>query len=115
LLERLRAAGKIVGIVSNWHAGLHTILADLGLTRLVDFVAVSADVGFRKPHPEIFNAALRQSGVPASSVVHVGDTFEEDVVGALAAGIVPVHLTESASKESLCCSIRDLSELADLI
>jgi putative hydrolase of the HAD superfamily len=115
LLERLRAEGKRVGIVSNWHGGLHSLLADLDLTRLLDFVVVSADVGYRKPHPEIFHAALRQCGVGASSVVHVGDTWEEDVVGARAVGILPVHLTQDALKEGSHRTIRELGQLAEFL
>lgn len=115
LLERLRGTGKRVAIVSNWSAGLHRILADLGLTRLVDFVVVSADVGYRKPHPEIFQVALRQSGAPASSVVHVGDTWEEDVLGARAVGIAPVHLTREGSKEGDHRTVRDLEELSEFL
>jgi putative hydrolase of the HAD superfamily len=115
LLERLRGAGLKVAIVSNWHGGLHAILQDLGVTRLVDFVVVSADVGYRKPHPEIFHVALRQSGVPAASVLHVGDTWDEDVLGAQAVGIVPVHLTRDGTREGSHRTIRDLSELAAIV
>jgi REG-2-like HAD superfamily hydrolase len=117
LLRALRARGMKLAIVSNWHGGLHRIVASVGLTELVDFVVVSADVGFRKPHPEIFQVALRQGGVPASSVVHVGDTWDEDVVGASAAGIIPIHLASGSEPPRThdARTIRDLSELAALV
>jgi putative hydrolase of the HAD superfamily len=93
LLRGLRDRGLTVGIVSNWHGGLHRILTEVGLVDMVDFVVCSADVGYRKPHPEIFHEALRKCGTPPSAVVHVGDTWAEDVVGARAVGILAVHLT----------------------
>jgi putative hydrolase of the HAD superfamily len=118
LLQSLRARGLKVAIVSNWHGGLNRIVSALGLADLVDFVVCSADVGFRKPHPEIFQVALRQSGVPASAVVHVGDTWDEDIVGAARVGITPVHLTNGAppaTDRGAHLAIRELSEITDFI
>jgi putative hydrolase of the HAD superfamily len=118
LLRELRARGKKIAIVSNWHAGLHRIVSAVGLDDLVDFVVCSADVGFRKPHPEIFHVALRQGGVPPSAVVHVGDTWEEDVLGAQAVGIEAVHLTSSPMPvrgPAKHHTIADLSEIAGLV
>jgi len=40
-----------------------------------------------KPDPRIFAEALRELGVPASEVLHVGDSFEADVRGASMAGM----------------------------
>jgi putative hydrolase of the HAD superfamily len=117
LLRALRARGFKVGIVSNWHAGLHRIVSDVGLVELVDFVVCSADVGFRKPHPAIFETALRMSGARASSSVHVGDTWAEDVVGALSVGIMPVHLANDGNRRAGTPhrTIGELSELAALV
>jgi len=47
----------------------------------------SAEAGARKPDPAIFEAALALAGCSAPEAVHVGDTREEDVEGAEAAGI----------------------------
>lgn len=49
-------------------------------------VVSSADVGVRKPDPRIFHEAARGLGVPASKLLHVGDRWELDVEGAIAAG-----------------------------
>jgi len=61
----------------------------------VGVVIDSAVVGVSKPDPAIFALALDALGMPTadrSTVVHVGDSLRYDVVGALAAGVRPVHL-----------------------
>ncbi len=45
-----------------------------------------------KPHREIFEEALRISGCAAGEVIHIGDSYDTDVVGARSAGIRPVLL-----------------------
>jgi HAD superfamily hydrolase (TIGR01509 family) len=47
----------------------------------------SADVGFLKPHPAIFHAALECLGVTTSETIFVGDRIETDIVGAHALGM----------------------------
>lgn len=49
-------------------------------------VVSSSDLGFAKPDPTIFREAASRLGVPPSELLHVGDRWELDVVGALAAG-----------------------------
>ena len=56
------------------------------------FMIASADAGSKKPSPKIFELALERAGVEPSRVVHVGDTFATDVLGARRAGIRGVML-----------------------
>jgi putative hydrolase of the HAD superfamily len=61
----------------------------------VGVVVDSAVVGVAKPDPGIFAIALDALAVPAdqrATAIHVGDALRYDVAGALAAGIIPVHL-----------------------
>ena len=83
-----RASGIRVVIVSNWDVSLHGVLDRLGL--IADAVVTSAQAGARKPSPEIFLWAL--AGVRPADALHVGDSVDEDVAGARAAGIEPVLL-----------------------
>ena len=54
---------------------------------------VSADtVRAYKPHQEIFGKALRLSSCAPDETVHIGDSYDTDVVGARSAGIRPVLL-----------------------
>ena len=52
----------------------------------------SAEVGVSKPSPEIFETALKKAGVEAKSCIHVGDDYEDDIVGASNAGIASIWL-----------------------
>jgi len=89
-LTALRERGLIVGAVSNWVWNLPELLHALDLVSHFDFIAASARIGFEKPHPRIFQWALDQAGVPAESVIHVGDHVDADVEGARAVGIAGV-------------------------
>jgi putative hydrolase of the HAD superfamily len=96
LLDELHARGLTVGLVSNLFDPPHLIrgtFAQLGVLERLDAVALSAEVGKRKPHPEIFRHALAELGVPASDAVHVGDRVREDVGGAAAVGLRTIQAT----------------------
>ena len=94
-LAQLRAAGARVVVVSNWDVSLHDVLAQTGLASLLDGTITSAEFGAAKPAPAIFAAALELAGAAAAAALHVGDSFDEDVLGARGAGIEPVLLVRA--------------------
>lgn len=87
LLDALRSRGIKLGVISNWTGDLEIVLESVALHSAFDFVIDSAHYGYEKPHPEIFNEALRRAGVSARQALHVGDSPGHDVEGALAAGL----------------------------
>ncbi len=89
-LSGLRDRGLSLVAVSNWDCSLPRVLDGCGLGELLDGTITSAEAGSRKPDPRIFEQALELAGCDASDALHVGDTAEEDVVGARAAGIRPL-------------------------
>lgn len=69
-----------------------------------------------KPHRELFDKALEISGCTFEQVIHVGDSYQSDVIGAIAAGIRPVLLDRKGGWESLGITIAEnLSEVLDLL
>ncbi len=86
-LAALRDRGLRTVCVSNWDISLSAVLERCGLSAVLDAVVCSAEVGARKPHPAIFERALAIAGCSAEQAVHVGDTPDEDIAGARAAGI----------------------------
>jgi putative hydrolase of the HAD superfamily len=86
-LAELRGMGQRLVCVSNWDISLPEVLDRCGLGGDLDGVVTSAAVGARKPDPRIFEAALELAGCAAEEALHVGDTPEEDLDGARAAGV----------------------------
>ena len=82
-----------IGLVSNFDHPRHVrnILADHKLEPFFDTIIISAEVGVKKPNPAIFSFALEQTGLSNNEVIYVGDT-NEDIAGAIAAGIRPIFL-----------------------
>jgi putative hydrolase of the HAD superfamily len=105
-LEELRGRGLRLVCVSNWDYALPEVLDRVGLLGLLDGVVTSAAVGAAKPDPRIFEAGLRVAGCDAAEALHVGDSSEEDVAGAAAAGIQALRLDRSGGG--------DISSLAEI-
>lgn len=90
VLAELRSRGVILGVISNWTGDLEDVLRRIGLHAPFDVIVDSARFGHEKPHPEIFAEALRRAGVGAQHALHVGDSIEHDVDGAIGSGLRPV-------------------------
>lgn len=102
-LDRMRAAGLGLVLVSNAPPGLPAMFAELGLARRLDHLVVSGLLGVEKPDPRIFLEALRVSGARADATVHVGDLPGVDVAGARSAGIRPVLVDPADLHGDLDC------------
>ena len=131
------------GIISNSDDRVPSVLSSLGLRISskrhgvavspemerrneafhIDLVAMSYDVGFSKPTPEIFNAALHLSGqeiLADSQLIHVGDNIEQDCHGAMNAGWQAIILANRRSEDSATVpegivSLQDLDELSAIL
>jgi putative hydrolase of the HAD superfamily len=111
-IEAARAAGLRVVVASNWDVSLHDVLARVGLTPLLDGIVTSAEVGARKPAAAVFESALRLAGAAPSQALHVGDSVDEDVHGALRAGIEVVLLSRDGREAP--AGVRRISSLREL-
>jgi HAD superfamily hydrolase (TIGR01509 family) len=113
-LDRLRAAGLRLGVVSNSDGRVEEALVAAGVRECFDVVLDSALVGVEKPDPAIFRAALDALGVAPAEALYVGDLYEVDVVGARAAGMEAVLLVPDAAVPGPDCRRYDsLVVLAD--
>lgn len=113
-LARLRAAGLGIGLVSNTNRDLNEVLDVFALRELVDGAVTSAQVGLFKPAPEIFAAALACIGAAADETVMVGDSYRDDVEGALAAGLSAVLLDRDGLKQAAAPGARAVLCMASL-
>ena len=88
LLEQLQGKYRL-GIVTNFMDGpiARRVFDDLGYEAIFDSFVVSAEVGYQKPAPILFQRALEELGSKPENTIMVGDTYEADVVGAHRAGM----------------------------
>jgi putative hydrolase of the HAD superfamily len=87
LLAMLRHRAAIGIVTNNLLDEQRNKLSVCGLAPYVDALVASEDVGVSKPNPEIFRLALRRLGVEAHDAVMVGDSWQNDIAGAVAAGV----------------------------
>jgi putative hydrolase of the HAD superfamily len=92
VLEEIARRSIRVGLISNWDHTARKILDRLDLSRFLDPIVVSSEVGHAKPAPEIFRIALELAGVAPQECLYVGDNYYDDAVGARGAGMEPLIL-----------------------
>jgi putative hydrolase of the HAD superfamily len=113
-LDRLRAAGLRLGIVSNSDGRVEEALRAAKIRDRFDVILDSALVGVEKPDPAIFRAALTALGVAPQDALYVGDLYDVDVVGARAAGMEAVLLVPDVTAPGpQCRRVQSLVALAD--
>ena len=79
--------GRTSGLV------LRKVLDHYGLLGYFTVLTYSDEIGYRKPHPEIFQETLRRAGSDPAESVHVGDNPVDDVAGAKAVGMRAIHFS----------------------
>lgn len=120
-LARLASTYRMA-VVSNFDHGptVEAALADCGIRERFDAVIVSADVGWRKPHPEIFRGALRRMEAAPEDAVFVGDTPDADVVGPHGVGMDTIWIDRGSGPlppgaAQPTHTVRRFAEVADLL
>ena len=90
-VRALRRRGIRVGVLTNGASDFQRRkLETSGVGAEVDAVAVSGELGVAKPHERAFELALDLLGTDAGETAMVGDSLENDVLGAMRAGLAAV-------------------------
>jgi putative hydrolase of the HAD superfamily len=93
-LIHLKAHGYHLGVISN---GLtikqYEKLVRLGLHHFFDSVVTSQQTNVEKPDIAIFEMALEKMGCKAENSIMIGNSFSDDILGAINAGMSAVYLT----------------------
>jgi len=110
-LDALAARGIKLGIISNWDERLAPLLRAMRLYERFEVVVVSCEVGFCKPSTVPFDQAVLKLQCPRGSILHVGDNYETDVLGAQAAGFRGLELRRNSAEPSE----RQIRTLLDLL
>ena len=115
-LDALRDRGYRLGVISNFDARLFGLLEGLGIADYFDPIVASSRAGAAKPAPAIFRHALTTCGVKAEQAVHVGDTYELDVLGAQGAGVAAILIDRVERDTPPDCPVgRSLDEVPGLL
>jgi FMN phosphatase YigB (HAD superfamily) len=89
-LNALRAAGYLVGIAGNQTATEEEQLRAMDLP--VDLIASASQFGAEKPDPAFFAGLVDSVEYDPGEIVYVGDRLDNDVLPAIAAGMIGVLL-----------------------
>jgi len=117
VLRELVARDFKIGLISNSHRSLDAFQEHFKLQGLVAAAVSSAEHGYLKPHPSIFEAALSQAGVHARDAVMVGDSLAHDVEGARRVGMrgILLHRADGPLPAVDVPVIRNLTDLPALL
>ena len=97
LLNSLHGEFRL-GVISNGNADVRR----LSIGDYFDFAVAAGEVGSSKPEPDMFHRAMELAQCAAHSFVHIGDSWENDVLGATQVGMhtIWVNLTESEPRSA---------------
>jgi len=97
-LHRLRELDVRLGLLTNGEsAGQRAKIERFALAAHFDYIGIEGEVGFGKPHPDAYRAALASLGVAPEETWMVGDNLDWDVAGAQAVGLVGVWLDKTGA------------------
>jgi len=117
-LNELKNAGFKLMIISNVSSlrNLKTYLRKAGIPNLFNVIIASGDVGYEKPSSEIFKIASKTLNIPLKGILHVGDKYEEDYLGAYNAGLNAILIDRKGiHKNKQCPKISTLTELTNIL
>lgn len=101
-LEYLWKSGIETAVISNiTYSGkaLENRIKEFFPQHKFKFIMESSEYIFRKPHPFLFQLALKKAGLSAAETWYCGDNVFCDIEGAAGVGIFPVWYTGAAERE----------------
>jgi len=105
VLSELKQRGVELGIISNSTDEMIDRLNDLDLLRYFDTLTYSQEAGAEKPAPEPFRLALKRARQKPERCLHVGNSYEQDVLGARGAGIEPLLVDRKGKYPNPDCPV----------
>jgi HAD superfamily hydrolase (TIGR01549 family) len=115
-LRTLRKAGIKTAIISNADDDVTIVAMHFDFATLMDLIVTSALVGYEKPDPRTFYAALDPLQIDPSRALHVGDQPKSDIIGARAVGMGAALIDRYDRHDGTDIpTVKTLSELAEKI
>jgi putative hydrolase of the HAD superfamily len=111
-LRTLRRAGKKTAVISNADDDVTAVCVHFDFATLMDLIVTSALVGYEKPDPRTYYAALEPLRVDPKRALHVGDQPKSDIAGARGVGMGAVLIDRYGRHNG--AEIPTVSTLTDL-
>ncbi|ARJ12214.1 HAD family hydrolase [Staphylococcus lugdunensis] len=120
-LEQLTERNYLTGVIANGKSKIKQFrLHSLGIEHVINYLSTSEMVGYRKPHPKIFEDMIAQLGVTPNEMMYVGDDALNDVAPARAMGMVSVWFKQEDAEiepldEEVDYTITTIEEILDIL
>jgi putative hydrolase of the HAD superfamily len=115
-LRKIRRAGLQTAVISNADADVTIVCTHFAFAPLMDLIVTSALVGYEKPDPRTYHAALDPLGIDPEFALHVGDQPKSDIVGARGVGMNAVLIDRYQRHNGTDIpTVSTLTELADIV
>tara|TARA_Y100000385_G_scaffold64820_1_gene64102 strand:- start:116 stop:811 length:696 start_codon:yes stop_codon:yes gene_type:complete len=115
LLEKLKSNYNLHIITNGFEQVQNLKIKNSGLKTFFDFIFTAEQVGFKKPHPQIFIEALNQTKADPKKSLMIGDSLEADILGALTQGMHAIHFNSHQEElHDKCLIVNSLNELNTL-
>jgi len=116
ILEHLSKNYKLHIITNGFEEVQHKKMRNSAILEYFDTITTSEDAGVKKPHPLIFEKALKKSGADKSKSVMIGDNLEADIIGANDFGLQVIYLnSKGQSIQNQHPQIQKLKELLNYL
>ena len=116
LLEELQVKYRLHVITNGFEAVQHHKIKNSGLSPYFENIFTAEKVGYKKPHPIIFEHALSETRTVAKTSLMVGDSLEADILGALNSGMQAIHFNSHDEPfHHHCPVVKSLEEIKALL
>ena len=113
-LKALGGAGYRLGLVSNRSRPMDALVQELGLSEHFELILAAGEVGWYKPDGRLLEHAAERLNTEPGECIYIGDNYHADVLGARAAGMLPVLFDpRGVYDDADCLVISDVGEIKD--
>lgn len=114
LLDNLKSRGYKLGVISNNDGYTESKCQEVGINGYFDFMLDSTKLDMIKPDPRIFHHALTRAELSSEEVIHVGDMYGSDVMGANNAGLDAIWVNSRNVGNLSGKEVKQVNKLSEL-
>ena len=116
LLNNLKNKYRLHIITNGFEEVQQRKMKGSGIHEFFETITTSEEAGVKKPHPQIFQIAVKKSGAQISNSVMIGDNLEADIIGAHKFGLRVIHLNSNEyNRHSQYPQVQKLNELLNYL